>query len=311
MRVSVVLCEHTLDRYEDLFEAARSVLSQCYENVELVLVSDGNTAVYERFERDFGDRNDVVMHCNDSNIGLLESRNTGAEVATGDVVAFLDDDAIADEQWVSELVDVYREHDVPAAGGRMLPKWVAGKPTFLPAEFYWLVGVTNRGFGPGGDATTAGEVRNTFGSNISFKRDVFLALGGFESDIGGRQGDKNLQGGETELCARLQAEYGYGVYYNPDAKVAHKVFDYRTDLEWLLDRAFWQGYSKRGMEVLVPQSSGTESAFLKDLFTKHAVDRASGLCASPSRGGLVQLLMLFVFTGSVGMGYLYGMYKWG
>src|SRR6056297_962183 len=289
MRVSVVLCTHTLDRYEAFTEAAESVLDQTYDDTELVLVSDGNEAVAERFRSEYGDRDDVVTHCNDQNVGLLESRNNGAEVATGDVVAFIDDDAIADPDWVAELVEAYEDKDALAAGGKMTPAWVAGRPSFLPEEFYWLVGVTHRGFADG-----PGEVRNTFGSNISFRRDVFLELDGFDTDIGGRKGDKNLQGGETELCARLAEEYGRGVYYNPRARVAHKVYEYRTDPAWLLDRAFWQGYSKRGMEYLVPKSTGEESAFLTDLVFESIPDRLSGVLKSGSREEFLQLVMLFV-----------------
>ena len=223
MRVSVVCCTHTLARYDDCRGAAESVLGQSHDDVELVLVSDGNDAVAERFEADFGDRSDVLIHCNDENIGLLESRNNGARIATGDVVAFIDDDAVAADDWATKLVAAYdADESRQAVGGRMVPAWVAGKPSYLPAEFYWLIGVTNRGFGPNGDPDEAGEVRNTFGSNISFRRDVFLELGGFEDDIGGRQGEKNLQGGETELCARLRSEYGVGVYYVPDALVHTK-----------------------------------------------------------------------------------------
>ena len=312
MRVSVVVCEHTLDRYGDCREAADSVLAQTHDDVELVLVSDGNDEVCARFEADYGDREDVVVHCNEENVGLLESRNNGAKAASGDVVAFLDDDAVADGEWVAELVAVYEDHDVPAAGGRMTPAWVAGRPTFLPEEFYWLVGVTHRGYGPDGDPDGAGEVRNTFGSNISFRREVFLELGGFESEIGGRQGDATLQGGETELCARMEREYGHGVYYTPDAEVAHKVFDYRTEPAWLLDRAFWQGYSKRGMEVLVPETGSTEaeSDFLGALLFDSVPERIRGLLRGPSLEKAVQLVMLGVFTAAVGLGYLYGVAKW-
>jgi glycosyltransferase involved in cell wall biosynthesis len=245
------------------------------------------------------------VHCLDENVGLLEARNAGAEVATGDVVAFLDDDAIAAEDWVAELVTVYEARDVPAVGGKMTPAWVAGKPTTLPAEFYWLVGVTHEGFADG-----PGEVRNTFGSNISFRRSVFLNLGGFDANIGGRKGDANLQGGETELCARMQAAYGHGVYYTPDARVAHKVFAYRTSLPWLLDRAFWQGYSKRAMAVLVAESTGAESAFLGHLFRSSIPRRIRSLLASPSVPKLLQFVMLFVFTAAVGLGYAYGVLRW-
>jgi len=311
MRVSVVLCTHTMERYDDCREAAESVLGQTYDDVELVLVSDGDRAVYDRYERDFGDRADVLTHCNDENVGLLESRNNGAEVATGDVVAFIDDDAVADEAWLEAVVDAYEREGALAVGGRMTPAWVAGKPSFLPEEFYWLVGVTHRGFGPDGDPDEPGEVRNTFGSNISFDREVFLDLGGFDDDIGGRQGEKNLQGGETELCARLESEYGERVYYAPDALVAHKIFEYRTDPGWLLDRAFWQGYSKRGMEVFVPESTGEESDFLGDLLFQFAPARLAGLVRSPSLSGLLQFVFLFALTGFVGLGYLYGMMVWG
>jgi len=310
MRVSVVLCTHTLDRYHDLLDAAESVREQTYDDVELVLVSDGSEAVTKQFKRDFGDSEDVVITALAENSGLLEARNHGATVASGDVVAFIDDDAIADPEWVSQLVESYEQQDAIAVGGKMVPEWVAGKPEFLPEEFYWLVGVTHRGFGPDGDADTAGEVRNTFGSNISFRRDAFLDLGGFDSEIGGRQGDANLQGGETELGARLRQESGQGVWYNPRAEVAHKVFEYRTEPTWLLDRAFWQGYSKRAMEVLIKESSGEESDFLGALLGEFVPGRLSRLLRDPSREKGAQLLMLFVLTAVVGMGYLYGLRKY-
>ncbi|ELZ17700.1 glucosyl-dolichyl phosphate glucuronosyltransferase [Natrinema limicola] len=305
MRVSVVLCTYSPDMYDHFREAAESVLEQSYEDVELVVVVDGDDELYRHVKDEYGSRDDVVLHCNDENVGLLASRNTGAELATGDVVAFIDDDAVASDDWIMLLVEAYETHNAIAVGGKMIPEWVAGKPAFLPEEFYWLVGVTHRGFTDG-----PGEVRNTFGSNISFRRDVFLELGGFDTDIGGRQGDENLQGGETELCARMRAKYGRGVWYVPEAEVAHKVFDYRTDFFWLLDRAFWQGYSKRGMEFLVPESTGEESAFLGRLLTEYVPGRLREVVLSPDSDQLIQLLMLFIFTATVGIGYLYGANKY-
>ena len=305
MRVSVVLCTYSPDMYDHFRDAAESVLEQSYDDVELVIVVDGNDELYGRVQEDYGDLEDVVLHCNDENVGLLESRNTGAALATGDVVAFIDDDAVTDEDWVAELVESYEERGALAVGGKMTPEWVAEKPAFLPEEFYWLVGVTHRGFADG-----PCYVRNTFGSNISFRRDVFRELGGFDANIGGRKGDANLQGGETELCARLTTEYGERVWYNPDAEVAHKVFDYRTDPTWLLDRAFWQGYSKRAMETLVPDTGGEEAAFLERLLTESVPQRTSECVRRPSRSRIQPFAMLFVFTLAVGIGYLYGMWKW-
>ena len=305
MKVSVVLCTYALDMYEHFREAADSVLAQTHDDVELVVIVDGTPEVYEQVVEDYGDWDDVVIECNDENVGLLESRNRGAEIASGDVVAFIDDDAIADEAWVERLVRAYEEEDAIAAGGKMTPEWVAGKPAYLPEEFYWLIGVTHRGFADG-----PGEVRNTFGSNISFRADVFTELGGFDVDIGGRKGDANLQGGETELCARMREEYGRGVWYDPEAKVAHKVFEYRTKFRWLVDRAFWHGYSKRVMESFVDDESGEEGEFLDRLLTDFVPDRVKGLATDPSVEHSLRLVMVFAFIFFVGTGYLYGATKW-
>jgi hypothetical protein len=187
----------------------------------------------------------------------------------------------------------------------MTPIWVAGKPEFLPEEFYWLVGVTHRGFAEPGE-----EVRNTFGSNISFRTEVLRELGGFATEVG-RQGEKNLQAHETELCARMREEFGRGVVYNPDAEVGHKVFEWRTDKRWLLERSFWQGYSKRAMETLVSEeSSQEESEFLEQLLTEFVPSRVTSLVADPDTTKAAQLVTLFVLTGTIGAGYLYGLLKW-
>jgi glycosyltransferase involved in cell wall biosynthesis len=305
VKVSIIVCTYTVDMYEHFCETADSILGQTHDNIELIVIIDGTSEVYNRAIDDYGNYDDVRIECNKKNIGLLRSRNRGAEIASGDVVAFIDDDAIADQKWVEELVSVYNQHDVLAAGGKMTPAWVAGNPSYLPEEFYWLVGVTHRGFADG-----PGEVRNTFGSNISFDRETFLNLDGFESNVGGRKGDANLQGGETELCARLRSEYGSGVYYNPDAEVAHKVFAYRTDPLWLLNRAFWQGYSKRGMQVLVPESTTEEYDFLGQLLTESIPQRVHETVLNPSLWKVLQLGMLFSLITSVGFGFLYGIIRW-
>lgn len=305
MRVSVIVCTYTEDMYEHFCEAVDSVLAQTYDDVEVILVSDGNESLYQRIVDDYGDNSTVKTHCNDENVGLSESRNNALEYVTGDVVALIDDDAIADKHWIEELVSVYESQDVIAVGGKMTPMWVAGKPRFLPSEFYWLVGVTHKGFADDGE-----EVRNTFGSNISFRTWVLKELDGFESAVG-RQGDKNLQAHETEFCSRMREEYGQGVMYTTDAKVSHKVFPYRTEKRWLLERAFWQGYSKRVMEQIVSaDASAEESAFLRQLLFQFAPNRIKSLIAAPNVAKLLQLITLFILTGAVGAGYVYGAVTW-
>jgi len=305
MKVSVVICTYSGDMYEHFQDALESVRSQTYDDIEIIVVVDGNETLYERVEAEYGDDGDLKLHCNDENLGLSGSRNNALQFVTGDIVALIDDDAVADERWVEELVSVYEERDAIAAGGKMTPIWVAGKPEFLPAEFYWLVGVTHRGFAEAGE-----EVRNTFGSNISFRTEVLRELDGFASEVG-RQGEKNLQAHETEFCARMREAYGRGVVYNPDAEVGHKVFEWRTEKRWLVERAFWQGYSKRAMETLVSEdSSEEESEFLGKLLSEFVPSRLKSLATGPTVTEAKQLVALFVLTGLVGIGYLYGLVKW-
>ncbi len=323
MHVSVVICSHTSDRYESLISAIESVLSQSYEDRSVVVIVDGNPTLKSQLDGAVGSNDDVLVHLQEENSGLLASRNRGASLADGDIVAFLDDDAVAHTDWLAELIDCYTgataepsatdgipsEWEYPlAVGGRMCPRWVAGKPEWLPSEFYWLIGVTHRGFPEG-----PGDVRNTPGSNLSFRKPVFEALGGFDTEIGGRTGDKQLQGGETELCVRLRNAFHTGVYYTPDARVDHRIFAYRTSPWWLVKRAFWQGYSKRGMAVLGPDDrSGTaeEGAFLKQLCTQFVPSRLRTLVRSPSVTALAQLCLLCLLTIAVGSGYAYGVFAW-
>jgi glycosyltransferase involved in cell wall biosynthesis len=304
MRVSVVVCTYTMELYDHLGDAADAVLEQTHDDTELVLISDGDDDVYEAMRADYGDRDEVRIGKNDSNQGLSRSRNHGVDLATGDVVAFLDDDAVPEPDWVEQLVAGYERHDAIAVGGKMTPLWVDGRPEFLPEEFYWLIGVTHRGY-PDAEC----RVRNTNGSNMSFKQEVLEALGGFDENLG-RKGDRQVQGEETELAARMQAEYGEGMWYVPEAEVGHKVFDYRTDREWLLKRAFWQGYSKRVMDDLVDDTGGEEGDYLRNLVFRFGPKRLAGLCRRPSTARSDQLAMLVALTAAVGFGFLYGFFRY-
>jgi len=303
--VSVILCTYSSDNYSHFKAAAESILHQTYPAVELVVVVDGTEALYNRVISDYANRDDMLTHLNPENQGLLRSRNTGAELASGDIVAFIDDDAKADPEWLVKLASAYQERDIGAVGGKMEPKWLVGEPTYLPEEFYWLVGVTHKGF-----PTEDGEVRNTFGSNLSFKRDRFLELNGFDAEIGGRKGDRNLQGGETELCARYAATYGEGIWYEPEAVVEHKVFEFRTEKRWLIERAFWQGYSKRAMATMVPESAAVEGDYLRNLLLQFVPNRVVGLIKRPRWSEMLEFLMIWILLISVGLGYAYGLVKW-
>ena len=107
----IILCTHRSERYEDFVEAINSLLSQSYNNLEIVVVVDGNRELYDRILKSGIEKADKVkgkvkVILNEKNLGLSESRNKGIKEAKGDVIAFFDDDAVADEEWVRELVRI-------------------------------------------------------------------------------------------------------------------------------------------------------------------------------------------------------------
>ncbi len=301
MLVSVIICTHRIERYNDFIEAVNSLISQSYDNIEIICIVDGNKDYYEILKKKKGDqfkKHEIKLLLNSKNLGLLESRNRGVSLATGDIVAFIDDDAIADKDWIKELVKMYKRGAI-AAGGKLVPLWVAKKPRWIPEEFYWLIGATHLGF-----PEEVTEVRNTFGSNLSFKREVFLELGGFNTRMGGIKGKKMLQGGETELCERMRKKYGKGVMYNPNAIVYHKIFKRRTEIGFLVRRAFWQGYSKALMKKLVG-GIDVETSFLKYLLIDRTSDRLKSIVKG-SIDDLPKLMVIWLLTFFVGVGYIYG-----
>ena len=303
MKVSVVVCTYTMDRYDVFTEAVESALAQTYDPIEVVLVIDGNPEVYERAVGDFGDRENVVISDNDENQGISYSRTRGAELASGEIVAFIDDDGVAEEDWIANLVETYEKTDAVAVAGYVAPDWQTEKPDFFPEEFYWLVGCTEVGFAEDGE-----EVRNGYGSNVSYKRDVFLDVGGYDVNTG-RKGDRHIQAHEAPVGIRIREAYGQGVVYIEDAIVHHKLFAYRGEFRWLVFRSFWQGFSKRVMELLYPGGQGNESEYLKDLAITRIPTRMKRAVLGPSLAELQRIVAIFVFTAAVGLGYAYGLTK--
>lgn len=299
MKVSVILCTYSPAMFDHFKECLESLISQTYSDIEIICIVDGNEEYYkmitDKLSNLVSDER-VKLYLNDENLGLTESRNRGVKLASGDVVGFIDDDAVAEPDWVEELVKMYTG-DVVAAGGKLLPQWVAGKPRWFPEEFYWMIGATYLGFPEG-----VAEVRNTFGSNISFRKEVFESVEGFNPSKFGIKGKGQLQAGETELCDRVRKRFGRGVMYNPGAVVHHKIFSKRTKIKFLIKRAYWQGFSKAVMEGSSDISE--ERSFLRYLLINRTLSRL-GRFFRGSGENLLKLVFVWLFTFFVGVGYIY------
>lgn len=280
MGVSVVVNIHSGTDPELLRRSLASLRSQTYDDVEIVVVaSDADDIEF--------DRTGVRVVDLEEDRGLSQARNVGAEQADGDIVVFTDDDIVADKDWIAEVVHIYEETDAVGVGGSVSPIWPSACPWYLPNEFLWLVGAMHDNFG--GDEPQ--PVRNTFGCNISFRRDVFLDHGGFDEELG--KNGTPLQGEESDLCSRIDGAF----WYNPDAHVEHHVVPSQLELRYLLNRSFWQGYSKSGQDDI-----GEEGSFLRELFGEAIPERLK----QPTPRNIGETAALLGLTGAVGTGFVYG-----
>ncbi|MEV7795714.1 glycosyltransferase family 2 protein [Streptomyces sp. NPDC087512] len=254
--ISVVICVYTEDRWEDILAAVASVRAQSRPALETLLVVDHNEALLDRLLKEYEEVPDVRVSANAGPRGLSAGRNTGIAASRGEVVAFLDDDAVAERDWLAHFAAGYADPAVMAVGGRTEPVWASGRrPAWFPEEFDWVVGCTYRGLPPG-----RVRVRNVLGGNASFRREAFDAAGGFATGIG-RDGDKRPLGcEETELCIRLARARPDAVLLIDDrAVIHHRVPEPREHFGYFRTRTYAEGLSKALVARSVGAGRGLES----------------------------------------------------
>ncbi|MGH3611804.1 MAG: glycosyltransferase family 2 protein [Pseudonocardia sp.] len=234
--MSVVICAYTQDRWDDVAAAVASVRAQRRAPHEIIVVVDHNPALHSRLRTALPE---VIVAQNRQAQGLSGGKNTGVALASGDLVAFLDDDAVAEPDWLTYLAAGYDRDDVVGVGGLTLPAWETRRPAWFPEEFDWTVGCTFTGREPG-------RVRNLLGGNASFRREVFDVAGGFPSHIGRSSTSRRPLGcEETEFCIRLaQRSPGATFLFDARAVIHHKVPAARSRFRYFRARCYAEGLSK-------------------------------------------------------------------
>jgi GT2 family glycosyltransferase len=235
--ISVIICAYTEKRWDNLVAAVDSVRQQTRPAAEIIIVIDHNPQLLKRVQDHISD---VIVVENKDVRGLRGARNSGVAVSRGQIIAFLDDDALAVSDWLRFLCEEYSNQQVLGTGGAVNPLWSDGQPAWFPEEFYWVVGCTYRGMPQKGAV-----VRNPIGANMSFRREVFEAVGGFHSEIE-KLGPMHAGGcEETELCVRARQRWPQRVFlYQPQACVFHCVPSDRTRWSYYCSRCFSEGISK-------------------------------------------------------------------
>jgi GT2 family glycosyltransferase len=212
-RVSVVVCSYNGER--TIRDCLEGMAALDYPNFEVIVVNDGSTDRTARIASEYD-----VRLISTHNRGLSAARNTGLEAATGEIVAYTDDDARPDPHWLYYLAHAFRRYGFAAVGG----------PNVAPAGDGRVADcVANAPGGPGHVLLTDRVAEHIPGCNMAFRPEVLQEVGGFDPAY-------RVAGDDVDACWRVQRAGGT-LGFHPGALVWHHR---RNSV-----RAYWrqqQGY---------------------------------------------------------------------
>jgi GT2 family glycosyltransferase len=200
-RVSVVVCSR--DGASTLRECCQGLLALDYPDYEVIVVDDGSTDATASIAADYGFR--VIST---ENRGLSSARNTGWRAASGEIVAYLDDDAAPDPDWLKYLAVAFREGGYAGVGGPNIPP---------PGASPVAACVAHAPGNPNHVLLSDREAEHIPGCNCAFRRDSLEAVGGFDPHF-------RVAGDDVDVCWRIR-ERGWKIGFSPAAMVWHRRRD--------------------------------------------------------------------------------------
>jgi glycosyltransferase involved in cell wall biosynthesis len=239
-RISAVVCTH--NRADYLEHALKSLAEQSLPPgaFEVLVVDNASADRTPDVARSWVGRVPNLRYLREEQLGLSWARNAGLAASRSPYVAYLDDDARADRDWLRQLLHLFEQADpAPACvGGRVWLDWGAGPPRWLPPRYYSIYTYVDYGTAD----RPLGEREYVVGANLAFRRDVLLDLGGFDTNLG-RKGSVLLSGEESAVVGAVRSRR-LPVYYGGSALVWHAVPPARRRRRWLWSRMFWDGASQ-------------------------------------------------------------------
>jgi glycosyltransferase involved in cell wall biosynthesis len=305
---SVVVSTYDEKRWEDLTACLHSLRLQSLPPLETIVVVDHNPTLLEKARETFPEASVVA---NDRPRGLAGARNAGIAIARGDVVAFIDDDARAEPEWLEKLAGCFAGPQTVGAGGALLPLWGGTEPRWLPREFYWVFGCSYLGL-----PEALAPVRNPIGANMAVRSSVLAEVGGFREG-GEEDAPRELRArgvvraagnvpDDTELAIRVKQSRPDAIWlYQPEARVLHSVPPERTSLGYFLRRCYEEGVGKANLSVYVGSSDGlsSERSYLAAVLPRGVLAGLRDLTRGDVSGAL-RAVAIVVGLAATGAGFL-------
>ena len=243
--ISVVICAYSLNRFRMTMDCIYSILNNNYKNLEIIIVIDGNKELKHKMESELRAGTKISIIENKNNEGPSVSRNHGVEHAKGEIIAFIDDDAFASSNWLETIAKDFSEYPgIAACGGKLIPVYEKNANK-LPEELLWIVGCTYNGH-----PVKKQFVRNVISANMAVRREIFNNLK-FEKMYDGR----NWKMEDTLFGVRLYQRDKNSTLYDPDMLVYHNVSRERTKLQYVLQRAYSEGFLKADLKIVVDRGN--------------------------------------------------------
>ncbi len=251
LQISVVIC--TYNRAAYIYEAMDSLYQQTLprESYEVIIVNNNSSDNTELVCHSFiGSHNDAQFYYfNEPQQGASFARNTGAHHAQSPLLCFMDDDAVAEKDYLERIVRFFEEYkDAGGLGGRIIPRYIPSEPVWMSHYVSSLVGHFHyseevSAFKPG---------KYPLESNMIIRKQDFDAINGFNSALPGVVGTLRIGGEGKDFFFRLQA-LGRKIYYDPAIRVHHVVETNKLTREYMYRVASGIG---RGERVRTKQKGG-------------------------------------------------------
>jgi glycosyltransferase involved in cell wall biosynthesis len=241
MSIRITAAIPTCNRLPYLRRALQSLVDQnlAADSFEILIVDNASTDGTGAYVQAEADRTPNVSYLFAPEPGLSKAKNMAVQNARGEFIAFLDDDAIASPDWLNRILDAFSTGSPRPVllGGKTEPIWEVERPRWLSDEALGAFAIIDWMSEPG--YLTDGQY--LVGANVAYRTEVLRSVNGFPEHLG-RVGTSLRSGEETYVQGVLE-EKGHFPYYDPAVVVQHCVQASRVNREWLLQRAYWQGFS--------------------------------------------------------------------